>query len=220
MPISDFSRDYYEDGVSRGISFYENYRWMPDKTIPAVMAYIDYLKIPRRARVLDFGCAKGFYVKAFRMLQRDAWGCDVSEYAIRNCDCTIQEYVNICTYKDCIPFHMEFDYIIAKDVLEHLEEEVLLNLLNRAATTKAHTFFISVPLAKDGKYIVESAELDITHKLRWDINTWEKVLTNNNLWYLENFSYDVDGLKSYQTQYTNGVGFFILRSLCNKKGCV
>ncbi len=32
--------------------------------------------------VLDVGCAKGFLVQHLRSLSVDAWGCDVSEYAI------------------------------------------------------------------------------------------------------------------------------------------
>ena len=33
-------------------------------------------------KVLDFGCAKGFTVKALRLLGYKAYGVDVSEYAI------------------------------------------------------------------------------------------------------------------------------------------
>lgn len=212
MSYSPFNRDYYEDGVSKGISFYENYRWMPDKTIPAVMAYIDYLKIPRRAKVLDFGCAKGFYVRAFRLLQRNCWGCDISEYAIQNCDESVRDYVSLCTEKEAIPFNMGFDFIIAKDVLEHMDEVEINKVLCRAAELKAHIFFISVPLALNGKYIVESAELDITHKIRGDFYFWKQLLTDSGCWKLYNFSYDVDGLKSYQPEYSNGVGFFTLKN--------
>lgn len=35
-------------------------------------------------KILDVGCAKGFLVKAFNEIGKEAWGVDVSEYAISN----------------------------------------------------------------------------------------------------------------------------------------
>ena len=68
MNTNLFDENYFERGVETQTSLYQNYRWMPEQTIPMVMTIIDYLKIQRGATVLDFGCAKGFVVKAFRLL--------------------------------------------------------------------------------------------------------------------------------------------------------
>ncbi len=79
-----YDADYYERGVESGKSCYSNYRWLPELTIPMAMVLIDTLGIRPGAgqRVLDFGCAKGFVTKALRMLRRDAWGIDISRYAL------------------------------------------------------------------------------------------------------------------------------------------
>lgn len=88
-----YGEDYFERGIQTGISLYENYRWMPELTIPFAMRIIDYLHIERGESILDVGCAKGYLVKAFKWLGRDAYGIDISSYAINNADTEIKSYV-------------------------------------------------------------------------------------------------------------------------------
>ena len=47
---------------------------------------IDYLDIHRGQKILDIGCAKGYLVKALRWLGRDAYGFDISDYALEKSD--------------------------------------------------------------------------------------------------------------------------------------
>ena len=89
----EYDEDYFENGIKTGKSCYENYRWLPELTIPMAMTIIDLLKIQRFETVLDFGCAKGYLVKAFKLLYRNAFGVDASPYAIANCD---SEVANRC----------------------------------------------------------------------------------------------------------------------------
>ena len=63
--MNKYDEDYYENGVQLGISGYANYRWMPSLTIPMAERMIEYLAIKETDKILDFGCAKGFLVKAF-----------------------------------------------------------------------------------------------------------------------------------------------------------
>ena len=77
-----FDEKYFEDGVRNRVSAYENYRWMPERTIREASSIINAIKFDT---VLDYGCAKGFMVYAMRLLGKDAYGVDISEYAIENC---------------------------------------------------------------------------------------------------------------------------------------
>jgi len=206
-----FNEDYYERGPEAGVSNFRDYRWRPELTIPAAMASIDYLDIKRGDSVLDFGCAKGYYVRAFRMLGRNAWGCDSSRYAVDQCDEEVRPFVKLCTEETPFPFARPFDYIIAKDVLEHMTEQQVTDFLNRFSDADAGTLFIIVPLAKDGKYIVPEDEMDKTHIIRKTPEQWEYLLTTYTEWDLVDFSFKVPGLKEHQTsRHANGVGFFTL----------
>jgi SAM-dependent methyltransferase len=50
--------------------------------------------------VLDVGCAKGFLVRHLRELGVDAWGCDVSEYAIANAPAEVSQHVRVARVED------------------------------------------------------------------------------------------------------------------------
>ena len=80
--VTPYDWTYFDRGLETGQSLYQKYRWLPDQTIPLAGAIIDMLPIRPSDRVCDFGCAMGFLVKALRLLHRDAWGVDLSGYAI------------------------------------------------------------------------------------------------------------------------------------------
>ena len=208
-----FNEDYYERGPEKKISCYSNYRWLPELTMPAVMTYIDYLGISPGESILDFGCAKGFYVKALRLLHRDAWGCDISSYAVSQADDQTRPYVRLSTDNNMVPFRKRFDYVIAKDVLEHMDVLSVELALARFRQLFPMNVFIIVPLAENGKYIIPEDELDLTHNIRFNREEWEE-LFNNNRWEVEEFNNNLPGIKNRQTsQYSNGVGFFRLRMI-------
>ena len=114
-----FTKDYYEDGVRKHISGYENYKWEPTRSIPEAL---DIQKEFTFKTCVDYGCAKGFLVNALRIIGIDAYGEDISEYAVENCHLNVREYVSLPTDK-------YYDLLICKDVLEHVEEEDLPEVL-------------------------------------------------------------------------------------------
>ena len=72
-----FDEDYFERGVQLGISGYTNYRWIPELTLPLCETMARYLGISKDDRILDFGCAKGYIVRALtwgRMCLSDSSG--------------------------------------------------------------------------------------------------------------------------------------------------
>jgi SAM-dependent methyltransferase len=205
-----FDEDYYERGIETGISCFENYRWLPELTIPAAMSCIDYLGMERGSSVLDFGCAKGYYVKAFRMLERCAWGCDISKYAFMKSDEDTRPFLRLCTEENPLPFTRTFDYILAKDVLEHMDKRDVAAFLKQARGNKTVELFVIVPLAKDGRYIIPQNEEDATHIIRETPEGWEELFSSSG-WRVEDFAFKVPGLKEHQTsRYARGVGFFTL----------
>jgi 2-polyprenyl-3-methyl-5-hydroxy-6-metoxy-1,4-benzoquinol methylase len=114
-----FTKDYYEDGVRKHISGYENYKWEPTRSIPEAL---DIQKEFTFKTCVDYGCAKGFLVNALRIIGIDAYGEDISEYAVENCHLNVREYVSLPTDK-------YYDLLICKDVLEHVKEEDLPEVL-------------------------------------------------------------------------------------------
>jgi hypothetical protein len=166
-----YDEDYFETGTMSGRSCYSYYRWMPEVTLRMAMAMIEYANIDRSQQVLDFGCAKGFVVRAMRTLFRDAYGCDASGYAISRCDPEIEKYVRLSTASECIPYDFEFDICISKDVFEHLAYAELPAVLNSIGT-KSKQLLTIVPLGDGQRYLIDAYEDDQSHIIREGVDWW------------------------------------------------
>src|SRR3990167_4633312 len=108
-----------------------------------------------------------YFVRAFRlMLYRQAWGCDISEYAISQVDKEIKQYCRLSTKKDPIPFDdiEHFEYIVSKDTLEHIPEDRINELLN-LMSDKGYVLFAIIPLGVGNTYNVPAYNIDKTHKI-------------------------------------------------------
>ena len=209
MNGSLYNEDYYEHGVEKGISGYTDFKWMPELTLPLAMAYIDRLGITKEHKVLDFGCAKGFVVKALRMLNRQAWGCDISAYAVNSADNTTRQFLRISDGCTSDTFDINFDFIISKDIFEHIPEEHIDALLADLRNT-GHKLLAIIPLGdSDGNFIIPSYHLDKTHVLiknkDWWMSTFKRVGYT-----VEYFSHCVDDVKGNWSNFDKGNGVFLL----------
>ena len=68
--------------------------------------------------VLDAGCAMGLLVEALRQRGVEAYGVDISEYAIQNLRPSVQEYCWLGSVTDALS--EQYDLIISIEVLEHM----------------------------------------------------------------------------------------------------
>lgn len=199
-----FNQDYFERGIETGVSCYQNYRWIPELTIPMAVSICDYLDIKKGQTILDYGCAKGYLVKAMRLLGRPTWGIDVSNYALSK---TEESIINYCSgVKGWFGFPSKFDFCIAKDVFEHIELPELSTILKEIPSD---TLFVIVPLGKEGKYYAHCNNLDKTHIICED-EIWWKNLFEQCGWKQRRFSFEVQGIKESYKGNEKAHGFFTL----------
>lgn len=201
-----YDEDYFMRGKESGKSLYHDYRWLPDLTIPMVKRMIDHLGIRKDQTILDFGCARGYTVKAFRQLGYLAFGVDSSKWAIENCDPEVKEYVWEGSITERI------DWVIAKDVLEHVKpvQSTIKQLMQCARIG----VFAVVPLeGPRGKYVVPDYELDITHIHRKQLKWWAAYFMD--VGWSVTASYRVRGIKDnyYQPDWVKGNGFITARRI-------
>lgn len=71
--------------------------------------------------VLDAGCAKGFLVEGFRQIGVNAWGIDISAYAIGEVHPNAQAFCSVGSIADPLP--QKYDLIINIEVVEHMPPE-------------------------------------------------------------------------------------------------
>ncbi|TYA11815.1 glycosyltransferase [Paenibacillus faecis] len=97
--------------------------------------------------VLDAGCAMGYLVEAFRSRGVEAYGIDISEYAIGNVKEDIKPYCAVHSILDPLPanFPQKYDLIITLEVLEHLFPEEGKQALDNLCKYTDKVIFSSTP---------------------------------------------------------------------------
>lgn len=202
-----FDADYFLRGQELGISGYTDYRWMPDLTIPMAARIVSHLGIQPTDSILDFGCARGYFVRALRELGCCAWGSDTSQWARDNCDPRVAQYISD-------EVNRRFDWIIAKDVFEHIpyvDRKIndLLAWVNKGV-------FAVIPLSRYddiGPYVIPAYEKDVTHIQRYTLGSWVNKFLRVG-WRVE-ASYRVRGIKDnwYKPGWERGNGFITCRRI-------
>lgn len=114
-PKNIFDAYYYK--TSCGIAYERNEHWL--HFFDAIAERIVQDLQPQA--VLDAGCAMGFLVEMLRKRGVQAYGVDISEYAIHNVHPDIQTYCWVGPITDPLP--QEYDLIVTIEVLEHLPKE-------------------------------------------------------------------------------------------------
>tara|TARA_B100000029_G_scaffold209949_1_gene207769 strand:- start:285 stop:884 length:600 start_codon:yes stop_codon:yes gene_type:complete len=198
--MNRFTKDYYEDGIRKHISGYENYKWMPTRSIPEALDIQEYFDFNT---CVDYGCAKGFLVHALRIIGCDAYGEDISEYAVNNCHPEVEEYISL-------PNEKKYDLLICKDVLEHIEVKDIPGVLENFKD-KSHQFFFTIPLGDKDRFRIREYEVDITHVTKKDEEWWINMFESQGF-KLNKFSYQFGSIKKkWIDQYPYGNGFFVLQ---------
>jgi len=193
-----FDEKYYEDGIANHVSGYENYRWMPERTIREATSIISNVNFET---VLDFGCAKGFMVYAMSLLGKQAFGVDISQYAVNAALPQVKDRLTIIDTADDITGN--YDLLIAKDVLEHVPYDILPGML-KTFRQKCKNILVAVPLGENKKFRIRQYEMDVTHIIREPEEFWLKTLGDAGF-KIKYFDYQMGHLKCNWTK-TNQFG--------------
>ncbi len=130
-------------GDRQGISGYAVYdRVSSNADIAAYLLWRNF----RAEKALDVGCAKGYLVEALRELGVDAYGCDVSEFAVENASSAVSGLVRTGDLETGLPYSdAEFDLISALEVLEHLHPEKVSAALAELRRVSRGVVYATIP---------------------------------------------------------------------------
>jgi len=208
-----YTSDYFEDGIKKNLSGYENYRYIPMRTIPEARTIID--RIPFNT-AMDFGAAKGFLVHALNLLGKYTYGYDISEWAVSNCMPQVKDKMKLISDVSEIDVADMQDLVIAKDVLEHLPEEEIRRVLSRFAA-HCHTLFVVVPLGENGHYRIPFYDRDVTHIIRENEEWWINIIKDCGF-KIKSFDYEFGAIKSRwdAEEYKYGNAFIVATTARNK----
>lgn len=97
--------------------------------------------------VLDAGCAMGYLVSALRDRGVEAYGIDISEYAISKVREDIRPYCVVGSVTDPLPAVLprRYDLVVTIEMLEHLYEEEGRKTIRNLCTLSERVIFSSTP---------------------------------------------------------------------------
>lgn len=135
-----YGQEYFDGDRTYGYGGYHyDGRW-----IPVAQDIMSHFGLRSGARVLDVGCAKGFLVKDMVDLGLDAYGLDVSAYAVRNCPVEIAGRLQIGT-ADQLPFaDSTFDAVISINTIHNLDRQKCVNALSEIQRVSRGCSFVQV----------------------------------------------------------------------------
>lgn len=214
-PSHPFGEDYFLRGPESGLSNYVNYSWKRDLTVFCAARMMLALGARSGDRVLDYGCARGYYVAALRLLGYQASGFDISEWAVANCHPEVKEYVTN-SLASFYPNSME--WVVCKDVLEHIPEAQLAGVVESLLRIASKGILIIVPLCGGGnRFVAPQDNEDKTHVNCWYLETWvdflQKQVDALNIPALVSGGFRLRGVKEACDPYPRSVGFLTIFAL-------
>ncbi|MCQ6254489.1 class I SAM-dependent methyltransferase [Methanocaldococcus sp.] len=117
--MKPFSKEYFEGGKQSNYRSYKNW----EKVIRGIY-FSEVLKNVnvRGARVLDIGCAYGYFLKCCDEIGCETYGIDISEYAINQAKKETNAKLFVHDVDKGLPMFEDdsFDLVTMFDVIEHL----------------------------------------------------------------------------------------------------
>lgn len=195
-----YIEDYYENGLKKKLSGYENYHWMPTRSYPEAVTIVENFDFNT---AIDYAAAKGFLVHALRQLGKEAFGEDISDYAIENSHPRVRQYLSK-------PTDNTADLIICKDVMEHIEENEVSTVLNFLYKKCLKNALFVIPLGDNDTFRIREYEVDVTHVTKKDEDWWIDKFRDSGF-KLKEFKYSLGSIKEKWIPINSyGNGFFIL----------
>lgn len=127
-------------------------------------------------KVLEVGCAKGFILYEFHCLGMDVTGLDASPYAVSVAKEEIRSRIAVHSSPE-LPFaDNSFDFVLAKDMLPHLEAPGALKLISEIMRV-GKSSFLEIQCADTDDSRDKMKRWDVTHVTIESENWWTDRLT-------------------------------------------
>lgn len=163
--------DYYdEEYYTKGTKSHYGYQGLLPYTHQAYLLLarkraLAYKFMFNPIRALVVGCALGYLVQALREVGVEAYGVDISRWAIDHADETVKPYL---TRGDACDMHFyadgSFDLVIAENVLEHIPMPGLLRAISECCRVCSEIFLFDAVTRDDG--------IDKSHVSIFPIEWW------------------------------------------------
>lgn len=135
-----FGKLYFDGPREYGYGGYHNDgRW-----IKVAKDIKEFYKLKPQSRILDIGCGKAFLVEAFHDLNMDAYGLDISSYAIKNSNPKLKKKLFVGNAVS-LPFEVNyFDLVLSINTIHNLEKTHCIKAIKEIVRVSKRDAFIQV----------------------------------------------------------------------------
>ena len=172
----EFGKMYFDGPREYG---YGGYRY-DGRWVSIAKEIVSRYNLKKGDRVLDIGCAKGFLVKDLLSIGIEAYGIDVSEYALKNCEPEVIGRLHLGN-ADKIPFpDKSFAATISINVIHNLSRErciLALKEMERLAPGKGYVQVDSYRTPEEKELFLSWVLTGVTH---YYPEEWKKLFREAN----------------------------------------
>ena len=171
-----FGKDYFDGKRKYGYGGYKyDGRWKP-----VAKRIVSHFNLKSGSKVLDIGCGKGFLVKDLLDIGIDAYGLDISSYALKNCEPEVIGRLHLGS-ADKISFpDKSFAATISINVIHNLSRErciTALKEMERLAPGKGYVQVDSYRTSEEKKLFLSWVLTGATHHYPEE---WKKLFKEAN----------------------------------------
>lgn len=138
-------------------------------------------------KVLDVGCARGYMVYAFKELGVEAFGVDISRFAIEHAHYTIRPNLSVVDVDSHpLPFsNSTFDLIVSTECMEHLNyPRNVISEMGRVLMPNGRVFISTPKITKWRKLYGRIFGGSILHPSELDKEEWIRLFEKQGLKYM------------------------------------
>jgi len=177
FPVKKVDTLTLPDNIKKAFNVNEDYLYFRDrgceiKHCEMVKQWNEYFGASRTEnyayQILDIGCGRGPYLRYWEMCCDDAYGLELSQWAIDNKICDSEIFQGDITKYES-PY--KYDLVTAIDILEHLEYKDLDKALKNIYNLGINVFLFSIPFIGD-----PNLEADSTHIIKESKEWWVEKL--------------------------------------------
>jgi len=138
-----FDFDYFDGDRNHG---YGGFTYQERFWKPVVPDLVSHFKLNNESRVLDVGCAKGFFLHDLNnaLPGIEIHGVDVSEYAIENAIETVKDNVRVGDARHLEFADDSFDFVMSINTIHNLDREDCAQALREIQRVSGGRAFITV----------------------------------------------------------------------------
>lgn len=178
-----FDYDYFDGDRNHG---YGGFTYQARFWKPVVPDLVSHFNLTEESRVLDVGCAKGFFLHDLReaLPGIDVQGVDISQYAIENSIETVRDFLSVGDARKLEFEDNSFDFVMSINTIHNLNRGDCAQALREIQRVSGGRAFITVDAYRN--------EIEKERMEAWNLTALTMMSVDEWVDFFEEVGYDGD----------------------------